>query len=98
MSREAIVGCNAVFIQDSKGTKVLEFGVVVLCKRKGVIRVQPAMIGMATLTGEAGDNFCMRELGHDLGCSLCCCGHELYGVGKCFSKGSKEFFLGGRKT
>jgi len=42
------------------------------------------MIGMATLTGEAGDNFCMRELGHDLGCSLCCCGHELYGVANAF--------------
>ena len=59
VGRKAIVSCYAVFVKNAEAAKRLKFGVMERGKAEGVVSVQPSMIGMATLAGTTGDDFCV---------------------------------------
>ena len=54
---KAATGCDAVFVQDAEDAEAFEGRILVGRERKGVIAVQPAMIGMAAGSGAAGCYF-----------------------------------------
>jgi len=65
MGREAGATCDSVFIEDSQTAKVLELGVVVVCKAEGVVGVEPSVVAMTTFAGASRDDFGVREsFGH----------------------------------
>src|SRR5262249_30441252 len=60
VSAESAAGSNLVVVQNPQGTESHVLGVVVPRERKGVIRVQPAMLGVAALIGAAdGHRHCL---------------------------------------
>lgn len=70
MGWEAGATCDSVLIEDSQRSEILKFWIVIVCKAEGMIRVQPAVVAMATLAGASRDDFGVREsFGH---CVLDC--------------------------
>ena len=79
--RKSVQGSHAVFVKNTQGAELLEGWVVVLGEGEGVVAVQPAVIGVATVRGTAGDYIGVWEFGHDFCCCLCCYGHgKILGV------------------
>lgn len=65
MCWETLSTIDSVLVQDSQRTEVLEFGVVIVCERKGVVGIQPAMVRMSSVVGAARYNLCVGEsFGH----------------------------------
>lgn len=54
---EAGLGGHAVFVEDAEGAEGHSCGVVEVGEGKGVIGIEPAMIGMATSGGAARGDF-----------------------------------------
>ena len=61
MRGKPILWSNSVFVEYAERSKILEARVIVLGKRESMIRVQPAMVGMAALRGAAWYNLCVRK-------------------------------------
>ncbi len=67
---KAVVGRDAVFVEDAQGAEGLEGWVVVLGEGEGVVGAEPAVVGVAAIAAAAGDD------GHGFGCGghdFCCC-------------------------
>lgn len=61
---ESFTRLHNILIDDTKGTKLIEPGVVVTGEAEGMVAVEPAVVGMATGFGTAGNNcsrHCVRE-------------------------------------
>ena len=57
MCGEPRVGRHTVFIQDTKAAVIAIPRVEVVCKREGMVGIQPTMIGVASLRGRMCDDF-----------------------------------------
>lgn len=47
--REALTGCDTVFIDNAEVAKSHKLGIIVISKRKGVVSIQPTEIETPTL-------------------------------------------------
>src|ERR1700674_5090432 len=56
MGAESLAGSNAVLIDNPQAAKSHVFGIVIIGKRKTMVRIQPPMVGMATLFALADRN------------------------------------------
>lgn len=54
---KAVLGRDAVFVEDAQGAEGLEGWVVVLGEGEGVVGVEPAVIGVAAVAAAAGNYF-----------------------------------------
>jgi hypothetical protein len=72
MRREPGFSCDAIFIEDAEGTKILECGVVVVCETEGVVGIQPPVVCVSSSGGTAGSDFCVRKGGHSFESFLDC--------------------------
>lgn len=69
MSRESGLGSHAVFVEDAKSSKVLESWIIITCEGEGVVRVEPSVVGVPTLSRRTFDDFGVREyLSHGVLC------------------------------
>ena len=65
MRREALSTIDSILIEDSQTAEVLEFRVVVVCEREGVVGVQPSVICVSSLVGATRHDFGVGEsFGH----------------------------------
>lgn len=67
---EASSAGHAVFVEHAQAAEALEFRLVVVRKTKRVVRVEPAVVGVAACAGAPRNNRGMSEFGHvlDGGC------------------------------
>ena len=76
VGREAGLGRDTVFVEDAQAAEGLEAWVEVGRKGEGMIRIQPAMIGMAACRGGAKGDLCVGKRHDFLACFLDC-GHRI---------------------